>query len=103
MLGMFGLLLTWPEFWRGGFFVENANYLSVGSALVIAPVMIINIYRGHSAVGIIFCALLVSRYFFDHLFGYIPKAWGFTLLGIIFMIAALFFGRIKRYFVHEQD
>ena len=99
MLGMFGLLLTWPEFWRGDAFIGNSNYLSVASALVIAPVMIINIYRGHSGIGIIFCALLASRYFFDHLFGYIPKAWGFTLLGIIFMIAALFFGHIKKYFV----
>ncbi len=103
MLGMFGLLLTWPEFWRGDIFVESSSYLSVASALVIAPVMIINIYRGHSGIGIIFCALLVSRYFFDHLFGYIPKAWGFTLLGIIFMIAALFFGRIKKYFVKEHE
>ena len=101
MLGMFGLLLTWPEFWRGEAFIENAKFLSVASALVIAPIMIINIYRGHSGTGIIFCALLISRYFFDHLFGYVPKAWGFTLLGIIFMIAALFFGRIKRYFVKE--
>ena len=103
MLGMFGLLLTWSEFWNGETFSQYSQYLSVISALVIAPLMIINIYRGHYGIGIIFCALLASRYFFDHLFGYIPKAWGFTLLGIIFLIAAAFFGRIKKYFVKDKD
>ena len=100
MTGLFGLLLTWPEFWRGEIF-EGAKFLPVLTAIFAAVIMLVNIYRGHYATGIIFCALLASRYFFDHLFGYMPKAWGFTLTGIIFMTGGLFFGRIKKIF--EKD
>ena len=100
MLGLFGMLLTWQEFWRGEFFTP-ANYLPVITAFLVALIMLINIYRGHSATGIIFCFLLASRYFFDHLFGYMPKAWGFTLTGIIFMLGGIFFGKIRKLFEHE--
>ncbi|MBQ7665837.1 MAG: hypothetical protein IJS42_03885, partial [Synergistaceae bacterium] len=65
--------------------------------------MLVNIYRGHGAIGVVFCALLASRYFFDHLFGYMPKAWGFTLTGIIFLGTSLFFGRIRKIFIKEQE
>ncbi|MBQ7592732.1 MAG: DUF2157 domain-containing protein [Synergistaceae bacterium] len=95
MLGLFGLLLTWPEFWRGEFFASYGKIFAVINALIVAVLMIINIYRGHSAVGITFCVMLVCRYFFDHLFGYIPKAWGFTLTGIIFLFAGIYFYRKK--------
>ncbi|MBQ6112533.1 MAG: hypothetical protein IJL01_09100, partial [Synergistaceae bacterium] len=109
MLGVFGLLLTWPEFWRGGIFsgsifgFEANTFWPVINALIVAVIMLVNIYRGHSGIGVVFCALLASRYFFDHLFGYMPKAWGFTLTGIIFLAAALFFGRIRKFFVKEQE
>ena len=103
MLGLFGLLLTWPEFWRGEIFSSGFAGISwsVCAAVLIAFLMLVNIYRGHYGLGILFCALLASRYFFDHFFGYMPKAFGFTLTGIIFMTAGLFFGRIKKYFEHE--
>lgn len=96
MLGLFGLLLTWPEFWRGEIFEAWKNTLSVCSALIVSVLMLVNIYRGHSATGITFCVMLVSRYFFDHLFGYMPKAWGFTGAGIIFLSAGLFFGKFRQ-------
>lgn len=97
MTGLFSLLLTWPEFWRGEIF-DGVKFLPILTAIFAALIMLVNIYRGHYATGIIFCALLASRYFFDHLFGYMPKALGFTLTGIIFMTAGLFFGRIKKFF-----
>ncbi|MBQ6434658.1 MAG: DUF2157 domain-containing protein [Synergistaceae bacterium] len=100
MTGLFGMLLTWPEFWRGEIF-EGVKFLPILTAFLIAVIMLINIYRGHYATGIIFCFFLASRYFFDHLFGYMPKAWGFTLAGIIFVIAGIFFGRITRIFKHN--
>ena len=99
MLGLFGMLLTWQEFWRGEIF-EGVKFLPVITAFLVALIMLINIYRGHSATGITFCFLLASRYFFDHFFGYMPKAWGFTLTGIIFMLVGTFFGRIKKFFEH---
>lgn len=105
MLGTFGLLLTWPEFWKGEIFSRTVAgfpgpaFLSVCTAFVVACLMLVNIYRGHSVTGIIFFALLASRYFFDHLFGYMPKAWGFTLTGIIFLVAGLFFGHVRKLFV----
>lgn len=104
MLGLFGLLLTWAEFWRGEIFatsifsISGKTFFPVCTALITAVVMLVNIYRGHVAIGIIFCAFLASRYFFDHLFGYMPKAWGFTLTGIIFLIAGIFFGKIRKLF-----
>ncbi len=107
MLGVFGLLLTWPEFWRGDLFtqpvmgIEGSSFWPVINALVVAVLMLINIYRGHGAIGVVFCALLASRYFFDHLFGYMPKAWGFTLTGIIFLGASMFFGKIRKFFSKE--
>ncbi len=96
MLGLFGLLLTWPEFWRGELFAVHKDVFAVINALIIAVLMLVNIYRGHSSTGITFCVILASRYFFDHLFGYIPKAWGFTLTGIILLGAGVYFGRKKR-------
>lgn len=95
MLGLLGLLLTWPEFWQGAFFGNNKNILAIVNALVIAGLMLVNIYRGHFILGIIFCAMLACRYFFDTLFGYLPKAWGFTLTGIILLAAGLYSSRKK--------
>ena len=97
MLGVFGLLLTWPDFWRGAEFADVRNVFPVVNAVIVAGLMLLNIWRGHSGIGITFCALLASRYFFDHLFGYLPKAWGFTLTGIIFVIAGLSFGKIRKF------
>ncbi|MBQ3402260.1 MAG: DUF2157 domain-containing protein [Synergistaceae bacterium] len=97
MLGVFGLLLTWPEFWRGSEFSGGLEFLPVVNAVIVAGIMLVNVYRGHSGTGITFCGLLASRYFFDHLFGYLPKAWGFTLTGIIFVIAGLSFGKVRKF------
>ena len=94
--GLCGLILTWPEVWRDGF-AEWGSILAVVSAVISACVMLVNIYRGHGAIGVTFCALLAVRYFFDRLFGYMPKAWGFTLLGIVFLAAGIFFGKLKEY------
>ena len=99
MLGVFGLLLTWPMFWRGKIFAPHRDILPVVNAVIVAGVMLVHIWRGHSGLGITFCALLASRYFFDHLFGYLPKAWGFTLTGIIFVVMGLSFGRLRKFFV----
>lgn len=90
--GLCGLVLTWPEVWRGGL-AEYGAVLAVVSAVLTACLMVANIWRGHGAVGITFCVLLVVRYFFDHLFGYIPKAWGFGLAGAAFLIAGIYSGR----------
>ena len=87
MLGLFGLLLTWPEFWRGDTFAAYSSYLPVVTALFVGVVMLVNIYRGHYVIGVAFFAMLLVRYFFDNFFGYIPKAWGFSLTGIVFVIA----------------
>lgn len=103
MVGVFGLLLTWPLFWRGGMFAANRDALPVANAVIVAAVMLVNIWRGHSALGITFCALLATRYFFDHIFGFLPKAWGFTLTGIIFVIMGLSFGRLHKFFVKEEQ
>ncbi|MBR1486102.1 MAG: hypothetical protein IJ597_02470, partial [Synergistaceae bacterium] len=101
MLGLFGLLLTWPEFWRGNFFANGKDFLPVFTAIFVALMMLLNIYKGHVAPGIIFCTLLASRYFFDHLFGYIPKAWGFSLLGIAMLILGIFFERVKKFLLKK--
>ena len=101
MLGLFGLLLTWSEFWRGEIFMREIfgfsgkNFWPVATAVFVAMLMLLNIYKGHLTSGIIFCTLLIARYFFDHLFGYMPKAWGFTLIGIAMLIFGLFFEKIK--------
>ena len=92
MLGMFGLMLTWPDVWRGELFASPGHW-AVGSAFVTASVMLVNIYRGHTAAGVVFCAVLASRYFFDHFFGYMSKAWGFAIVGIIFLGAGIFLRR----------
>ena len=101
MLGVFGLLLTWPDFWRGSEFSSGRNIFPVVNAVIVAALMLLNIWRGHSGIGVTFCALIASRYFFDHFFGYLPKAWGFTLTGIIFVFAGIFFGKIRKFFVKE--
>ena len=104
MLGLFGLLLTWPEFWNGEIFSRNVlgfsgkNFFPVATALCVALLMLLNIYRGHVGAGIVFCFLLVCRYFFDHLFGYMPKAWGFTATGVVLIASGVFFGRLKKIF-----
>ena len=95
--GLCGLMLTWPEVWRG-IFSEWRSVLAVVSAVLTACVMLLNIWRGHGAIGVTFCALLIVRYFFDRLFGYMPKAWGFTLLGIAFLIVSAFFERFRAKF-----
>ena len=96
MLGVFGLLLTWPMFWRGAEFASGRNIYPIINAVIVAGLMLVSIWRGHSGVGITFCVILAGRYFFDHLFGFLPKAWGFTVTGIIFVIAGIFFGRIRK-------
>ena len=107
MLGLFGLLLTWPEFWQGEIFsseifgFSGKSFWPVVTALFVALLMLFNIYRGHIGIGIIFCTLLICRYFFDRIFGYIPKAWGFTLIGIALLISGLFFGKIKKILVRN--
>ena len=92
--GLCGLILTWPEVWREGL-AEWGSVLAIVSAVLSACVMLVNIYRGHGAIGVTFCALLIMRYFFDRLFGYIPKAWGFTVLGIVFIAGSLFFEKLR--------
>lgn len=92
LMGLCGLVLTWSEVWRGSL-AEYGSVLAVASAVITACVMLVNIWRGHSAAGITFCVLLVVRYFFDHLFGYIPKAWGFGIAGAAFIIAGIYSGR----------
>ena len=91
MLGLFGMLLTWPEIWRGEIFAQHREILAIINALIVAAFMLINIYRGHVTTGIIFCVMLACRYFFDHFFGYMPKAWGFTLTGIILLLTGIYF------------
>ena len=93
MAGMLGLLLTWPEFWRGEFF-SNASlrsFLPVLTAVILATVMLFQIYKGRVLSGGLFFTLLLARYFFDRIFGYMPKAWGFTIIGVIFLIAGFYF------------
>ncbi|MBQ6970741.1 MAG: DUF2157 domain-containing protein [Synergistaceae bacterium] len=97
MLGMSGLLLTWPMFWRGNEFASYRDILPVVNAVIVAGIMLVNIWRGHSGIGAVFFVLLAARYFFDHLFGYLPKAWGFTLTGIIFVVLGLSFGRVRKF------
>ena len=84
VLGLCGLVLTWPEAWRGEF-VQWRKVLAIVSAVLTAVMMLLQMWRGHGAVGIVFCVLLVMRYFFDRLFGYLPKAWGFGLAGLMFV------------------
>ena len=95
--GLCGLMLTWPEVWRG-IFADLRDVSAITAAVLTACVMLLNVWRGHTATGITFCALLVIRYFFDRLFGYMPKAWGFTLLGIVFLIVSAFFERLRTKF-----
>ena len=97
LVGLCGLMLTWPEVWRG-IFVQWRSVLAVVSAVLTACVMLVNVWRGHGAAGVTFCVLLIVRYFFDRLFGYMPKAWGFTLLGIAFLIGSAFFERLRAKF-----
>ena len=98
MLGVFGLLLTWPDFWRGEIFESGKSLYPVVNAVIVAALMLLNIWRGHSGIGITFCSLIAARYFFDHFFGFLPKAWGFTITGVIFVIAGIFFGKIRKLF-----
>lgn len=84
VLGLCGLMLTWPEVWRDEF-VQGRKVLAIASAVMTAVMMLIQMWRGHGAVGIVFCVLIVMRYFFDRLFGYIPKAWGFGIAGLLFV------------------
>lgn len=101
MAGVFGLLLTWPDFWRGTEFASGRNLYPVINAVIIAGLMLVNIWCGHSGIGVTFFALLAARYFFDHIFGFLPKAWGFTATGIIFVIVSIFFGRFRKLFVKD--
>ena len=78
--------------------IEGLSFWPVCNALAVAVLMLVNIYRGHGAGGVVFCALIASRYLFDHLFGYMPKAWGFTLTGVVFLGASMFFGKIRKFF-----
>ena len=86
VLGLCGLMLTWSEVWRGEMFpVELRKVLAIVSAVLTAGMMLFQMWRGHTAVGIVFCTLIVMRYFFDQLFGYMPKAWGFGIAGVVFV------------------
>ena len=85
MAGISGLLLTWPEFWRGEIFSNPKFNYQITSAIITGIFMLIQIYRGNIIPGGMFFALLAGRYFFDKLFGYIPKAYGFSLAGLIFL------------------
>ncbi len=69
--------------------------------MIVAGLMVINIWRGNLGIGVMFFALLAARYFFDHIFGFLPKAWGFTITGIIFVLTGIFFGRIRKFFAER--
>ena len=109
MLGLFGMLLTWSEFWRGEIFsapvlgFPGLSFWPVFVAVVVAFLMLVNIYRGYVGIGVVFCFLLACRYFFDHFFGYMIKAWGFSFTGLVFMFAGLFFGRLRKFFQRDDD
>ena len=108
MLGLFGMLLTWSEFWHDEIFLRpvagfsGLSFWPVLVAVSVAFLMLVNIYRGHVGIGVVFCFLLACRYFFDHFFGYIIKAWGFSFTGVVFMFAGLFFGRLRKLF-HQDE
>lgn len=96
VLGLSGLMLTWPGVWQNEF-SEHAFTLSVMTAILTACVMLMNIKRGHTALGISFCVILIVRYFFDRLFGYASKAWTFTLLGVVFVALGIYFSPSRRH------
>ena len=98
MLGVFGLLLTWPEFWRGTEFTRYREILPIINAVIVALLMLVNIWQGHTGTGVMFFGLLAARYFFDHILGFLPKAWGFTITGILFVIIGLFVGKLRKFF-----
>ena len=87
--GLCGFVLTWAEMWSG-IFSQYGNILAVTAAVITACVMLVQIWRGHIAAGITFCVMLIVRYFFDHLFGYMSKAVGFGIAGVIFLAAGIY-------------
>ena len=81
--GVFGLALTFADFWQGSplLAVSSADALSVITAIILVPLFLWHLYKGRSMGGVFF-VLLIMRYFFDNILSYVSRGWGFTLVGL---------------------
>lgn len=94
MTGIFGLALTFTDFWSNSplldlsladvfinlGFSSGASGFAVLTALILVPIFLWQLHKGRFMGGVFF-VLLILRYFFDNIFSYVSRAWGFTLVG----------------------
>ena len=94
-MGCCGLPLTWSEMWRNVAWGLSSSELAVGTAVVLGIVLLWQLHRRRASAGL-FLALLVGRYFFDGLLGFMSKAWGFTAVGAALLLLGFLLERRRR-------
>ncbi len=111
MTGIFGLALTFPDFWDESpilalnFLNLNASGFAVSTALILVPVFLWQLHKGRYMGGVFF-VLLILRYFFDNIFSFMSRAWGFTLVGVVCLAIGIYINKKsknKNTKNHEQN
>ena len=100
--GVFGLALTFADFWQDSplLALASADALSVITAIILVPMFLWQLYKGRSMGGVFF-VLLIMRYFFDNIFSYMSRGWGFTLVGTACALIGLYAER--RFRKHNKE
>ena len=100
--GVFGLALTFADFWQDSplLAAASADALSVITAIILVPVFLWQLYKGRFMGGAFF-VLLIMRYFFDNILSYVSRGWGFTLVGIACALIGLYAER--RFRKHNKE
>ena len=94
-----GLFLTRPWVWRYSSLLRLESRavaflgwkglapgagLAMATMVCLAPLLLWQFHKGRTMGGVFF-VLLIGRYFFDHILGFMSKGWSFTLLGAAFL------------------
>jgi uncharacterized membrane protein len=113
LLGFCGILLTFPDVWRGSkilrfhVFQQLEDWMiktlevrpevgfTVGAALFVCVAMIWLMHREFTLAVPFFC-LLILRYYFDRFYDFMPKAMFFTVGGIILIAMGFWLERVRR-------
>ncbi|MGC7870566.1 DUF2157 domain-containing protein [Desulfosporosinus sp. SYSU MS00001] len=94
LLGISGVCLTIPEFWRALIPMQSTRLVSIIFALAFLALLFVQIRKG-SLISLIFVCVTIFRYYIDT-FAYLPKSLFFIVGGLLLLGFGYYFERMMK-------
>ncbi|KLU65634.1 hypothetical protein DEAC_c22640 [Desulfosporosinus acididurans] len=94
LLGISGVCLTIPEFWRALIPMQSTRLVSIIFALAFLALLFAQIRKG-SLISLIFVCVTIFRYYIDT-FAYLPKSLFFIVGGLLLLGFGYYFERMMK-------